>query len=863
MARVDRIDLLASSGIAESPADESSATSCLHCGLDVPRNRLARGNRFCCSGCDHVYKLIHESNLEQYYELRPERGVPVSGFREDAFGWLEPMLGAAQSSDGLLRLALDIQGVHCAACVWLLQQLYERHTGAVQLRINPGRGSADLVWDPALGDVREYLAGAMRFGYRFGPRTGRPPAKSNGILIRLGISAAAAMNVMIFSLCYYFGLSPSDGWIYTVLGQVSVLLTAVAAFVGGEVFFRSTWNGIRRGVVHLDLPIALGILLAFSGSVVAYVLWGPEKAYFDTVTVFVTLMLVGRWLQERVIERNRLSVLSSDGLDAIFVRRVVRHGSADGDAFQERVEVVSGSSIQSGDVLLVVPGDMVPVSGVLQDGNALLSLEWITGESEVVDGLSVATIPAGSFNAGTSAFRLVAKEAFAESRVHDLLSTPAPRERESGQDRWWSRASSVYVASVLLLAVAGFAVWATRDLTKALEVTIATLVVTCPCAIGLAVPLAKELSLLALKRRGVFVRSQGLLDRALAVRRIFFDKTGTLTLGRMTLDPSSRARLAELPAEGRAILYEMSVRSNHPRSRAIVAALSELDTAEEVAEKAARGTDTSTDTSTATATVTATATTTATAPLAVVTLSSDAITEHPGLGLECRHDGVYRLGRPSFVLGAEGVAAEDAADQSATIFGRDGALLLSLSFDEELRGDASDEVSRLRSSGLEIELLSGDSPERTTKVAEQLGIAPEHAFGGLTPEEKSERVRALDRHDSLMVGDGLNDAAGLDSAFVAGTPAIDHPSLPARADFYFLGEGIAAVRLVLAAASQLSRVVRTNLTVAVAYNAFALALCFTGRVSPVSAAILMPISSIGLVLLTVYRMKGKEGVWTS
>ncbi|MEZ4647849.1 MAG: heavy metal translocating P-type ATPase metal-binding domain-containing protein [Candidatus Eisenbacteria bacterium] len=234
MARADRIDLLASTGLADSAPNESSVTSCLHCGLDVPRSRLARGNQFCCSGCDHVYKLIHDSNLERYYELRPERGVPVSGFREDAFGWLEPLLAAERSGDGLLRLALDIQGVHCAACVWLLQQLYERYPGAVQLRINPGRGSADVVWDPAAGDVREYLAGAMRFGYRFGLADGasarevqRHPHPARNL-------AAAAMNVMIFSLCYYFGLSSSDGWIYTVLGQVSILLTAVAAFVGAK-----------------------------------------------------------------------------------------------------------------------------------------------------------------------------------------------------------------------------------------------------------------------------------------------------------------------------------------------------------------------------------------------------------------------------------------------------------------------------------------------------------------------------------------------------------------------------------------------------------------------------------------------------
>jgi len=202
-------------------------------------------------------------------------------------------------------------------------------------------------------------------------------------------------------------------------------------------------------------------------------------------------------------------------------------------------------------------------------------------------------------------------------------------------------------------------------------------------------------------------------------------------------------------------------------------------------------------------------------------------------------------------------------DDRSTVFSRDGELITAFTFDEELRGDAAEEISRLRARGLEIELLSGDSEERTQRVAAQLGLPAGNAFGGLQPEEKSARVRELDRSDSLMIGDGLNDAAGLGEAFVAGTPAIDHPSLPARADFYFLGEGISAVRLVLSGAARLHTVVRTNLAVAVAYNALALALCFTGRVSPVSAAILMPISSIGLVLLTVYRMKGREASWTS
>lgn len=829
MGRGDRTEVLAPAGLVEP--DSTSATACLHCGLDVPRSRLARGNQFCCSGCDHVYRLIHDAGFQQYYQLRPGRGVPAPGLREDALAWLEPLLAAPPSPDGLLHLSLDLQGVHCAACVWLLQQLFERRPGAVRLRINPARGTAELIWDPGRGDVREYLADAVQFGYRFGPRSGRAPARSNGTLVRIGICAAAAMNVMIFSLCYYFGLSAGDGRIYRFLGHVSLLLTAVAAVVGGQVFFRSAWQGLRRGLVHLDLPIALGILLAFTGSVLAYFLWGPERAYFDTVAIFVTLMLVGRWLQERIVERNRLSVLSTEGLEGFYVRRVLR--SVDG---ADRIETVPAGLVQADDVLLMVPGDLVPVAGILQEGQPVLSLEWITGESELVEGVRAVEIPAGAFHAGRSPFRMVAKEAFGQSRVHDLLSGPIATERQSREERWWSRASTGYVVAVLLLAAAGFARWVGQDLTLALEVTIAILVVTCPCAIGLAGPLAQELTLLALKRRGVFVRSRSLLARALSVRKVFFDKTGTLTLGRLALDRVSLDGLAALDAFDRNVLEGMALRSNHPRSRAVVLGLGSCTDAS-AADPA--GTD----------------------AVPADAVPADAVLESIGEGLELTvpDRGVYRLGRPDYVLGASGAIL----GREFTVFGRDGVLLAALSFDEELRGDAAEEIGRLRALGLEIELLSGDSVERTQRVAAQLGLSPECARGGLAPEEKSARVRERDDSDTIMVGDGLNDAAGLSEAFVAGTPAVDHPSLPARADFYFLGEGIAAVRLVLAAASRLRSVVRTNLAIGVIYNAVVLGFCFGGKVGPVSAAVLMPISSIGLVLLTVYRMRGREASWTS
>jgi Cu2+-exporting ATPase len=808
-------DWSSSPDFPDADAAQATATDCLHCGGALGKFHNPADGPFCCRGCKSVYELLHAEDLERYYDLKPGAVPPAPVLRPDSFAWFDRMieeLPATVRDEGPWRLSMDLQGVHCAACVWLLEELFRRETGGQSLRINPTLGTVDLVWDPAGGDLKQYLATVERFGYRLGPPSKSAPRRSRALLIRMAATIALALNVMMLSLSYYFGLAPRDGLLYDAFGWLGLALSTLAVIIGGSVFFRPALVGLRRRGAHLDLPISLGMALAWAGSTAAFLARGPEAAYFDTLTIFVALMLVGRWAREHLLERNRNTLLDHAGVEHITAKRQ----SADGLAAVPAVELVRG------DELWIAPGDLVPVDGVLLRREAEVALDWITGESERTRYEPGQVVPAGAFNAADHGFVVTATEDFATSRLQELLRAPATGSEEEFRPLWWHRVSTIYVAAVLAAAALGLVIWLPRDAGAALQVAVAVLVITCPCALGLATPLAEELTHHLLRRRGVLLRTGDFLEKALHVRKLLLDKTGTLTFDELELTDRSREDLSALDGASRSVLRSMTARSNHPVSKAIHA---ELRAAE---------------------------------PLPATAV--DDLAETAGQGLALTHDGhTWRLGRPTFA--AAGLTGD--AHDGATVFSRDGEPLVALRLEERLRPGAAEELRALADQGYELHLLSGDDPAKVRRMAERLALDADHARGGLDPEAKARRVRALDARDTMMVGDGLNDAPSFEAALCAATPAVDRPVLPGKADFYFFGDGLQALRWSLSAAHQLRRTTRTNLTVAVAYNTVALALALAHLVTPVVAAILMPLSSIGVVGWTAWRLSERRATWTS
>ncbi len=793
---------------------------CLHCGNELGRFWSPPDGPFCCRGCRTVYEMIHAEKLERFYDLKPPTLVPAPTLRPDSYNWLDQLLAARADEgprDGPLRLDLDIQGVHCAACVWLIEELFKRRDAGIQIRINPAVGKVELAWDPARGDLQDFLVEIEKFGYRLGPSRKGDRRQSRALLMRMAIAIAMAMNVMMFSLSYYFGLAPADGAIYGFFGWLSLGLATVALVAGGGVFYKGAIAGLRRRVLHLDVPISLGMTLAYAGSVWGFLTSGPEQAYFDSLTVFIALMLVGRWAQEHILERNRNSLLDSSGAENLTVKRL-SGGSP---------ESVPATSVGRGDELWIAPGDLLPVAGVLMRRPTEVSLDWITGESDQVAFAPGDTVPAGAYNESRHGFTSTTTEDFAESRLQDLLSA-SPVADEEFRPQWWHRVSGWYVIAVLTAAAIGGVGWLAYDPAMALKVVISVLVVTCPCALGLATPLAEELTHGALRKSGVFLRKQSFLEKALSVRKVLLDKTGTLTLGGLRMDDASRESLAGLDPRSRAVLRHLTARSNHPVSVCLARAMRELPAEPE--------------------------------DVRVTGAAAEDLGEIPGAGLELTlPDGVWRLGRPGFAAGGGGTGR--------TLLTRDGACLAGFTMHEEFKADAAGEVAALHDEGYEVHILSGDDQAKVDAAARALGVPATAARGNLTPEAKAACVRALDEHDTLMVGDGLNDSPSFEVALCAATPAVDRPVLPGKADFFFLGDGIVAIGRSLDAARYLRRVVRDNLALAVGYNVLAVALCLAGWVTPVVAAIIMPVSSVAVVSLTAVRMSrrrsGRRSAWTS
>jgi P-type Cu2+ transporter len=780
---------------------------CAHCLQPIPRGRE---DGYCCRGCKAVAGLLRTARLERYYELRRGPGVPVTELPERAEDrkWVEPIQNKIRASEGPVHVALDVQGVHCTACVWLIETLFERRERG-RIELNPALGRAELVVDRDF-PLEAFIDDVESFGYRVSEPNGEDePLASDGLLIRAGIALALAGNGMLLSAAIHLGLD--SGVVYAWAREISFFAAVLAVMIGAPVFVRSAWAGLRGSVLHLDLPIALGMGLAFFGSAWSYATDGQAN-YVDTLTVFVALMLLGRFLQTRVLERNRRELLRDRGASSLLTRRLR----------DDRAELTPCVAIEPGDVLLLSPGDLVPVDAALLDDAASFSFDWIDGESRPRTMERGARVPSGALLASDSAVRVEASEPFSASRVRSLLEGTSRKGDDDSRDLAGLPANigGIYVAFVLAAAAAAAWVsWArSGDVVLMLEIATATLVVTCPCAFGIAVPLAYEVIQSQLRRAGVFVRRASVFKRALGVRRVVFDKTGTLTTGRLELVDASPLRALDDAARRR--VYALAARSNHPKSRALARALEDEWT---------------------------------------LTLdASHRVTESLGRGLTLVLDGVaHRLGEPSFALtdALEARALIDAGKD--LVYSIDGRRVLALETHEALRPEAALELEALERAGLVTYISSGDRAARCEALGAELGVPPARVFAEQSPEDKARFVEANDPSSILMVGDGLNDARALSLAGCSATPSIERPFTASRCDFYFVSPGLEAVSRLLESSARLAKVVRADLWIALVYNVAAVSLAMAGLMRPWLAAIVMPASSIGTITFTVLALRAR------
>ena len=723
------------------------------------------------------------------------------------------------AADGqrLMVSSLQITGMRCAACSEIVEAACISVAGVQSVRVSAAAERATVAWLPEHGRLSDVVRALRAAGYdamadvAASSRT-RRTAESRTLLWRLFVATFCMMQVMMLAAPGYLaGPGQIDAGLLQLMNWGAwVFSVPVVAFAAGP-FLRSAWASLLRRQLGMDVPVSLAVLVTFgAGTVATFDPTGPLGAdvYFDSLAMFITFLLAGRWLEMRL--RHRAEIV----LEATLV---TLPETAERVAVDGRVETISALRLASGDRVRVVSGQAFPADGVLVQGQTVADEALLSGESTLVPKPCGAAVIAGSVNRGAPVEMRVDR-CGPDTRLESILALmrEAATERPPAvamADRW----AGVFLATVLLLALAGAAVWSQIEPSRAVWVAVAVLVVTCPCALSLAAPSALLASASALARRGVIVRRLAMLDSLAGVDTLFLDKTGTLTFAQPRLLAIDSVGVPVGAGVNRAeVLHAAALAawSHHPMARAVAAQAPD--------GAAARWTD---------------------------------VREEIGNGLEASDVAgqSWRLGHRAWVADLP-ADTDSGTDRAAGVwFGPRGTPRLRFRIGEALREDVSVALAGLRACGLRIVLLSGDSREQVAAFAATLALDQCHA--GLAPRDKLELVRHAQSHGQrvAMVGDGVNDTPALAAADVSF--AMGQGALVARhqADAVLGSERLVELWFARRLAVRCRRVIRQNLAWAALYNLACVPLALAGVLPPWAAGLGMAASSL-LVVANARRL---------
>ncbi len=781
------------------PASLQSTVLCAHCGLPTA------GGRFCCAGCDAAHGLIQTLGLGTYYTRRI-LARDHSTLRPDPFNDAAHISVARHvqtAPDGTHSIVLAVEGLSCGACVWLIEQVLAAEAGVKTARVNLTTRRLTITFTGDATRADQLAARVASLGYRVAPFDAArlalaDDAHGRALTRALAVAGFAAANVMLLSLGTWFGLTQHMGpATRDLLHWVSALIALPAVAYSGQPFFRSAFAALRHGRSNMDVPISIGVIIVSCMSL-AETIAGGVHTYFDSAVTLLFFLLIGRVLDHRARGAARATAAQLLMLRASDVRVQAADGT---------VHRVASETIVPGDIVLVAMGERIGADGIILTGDTTLDSSVISGESLPQPAAPGAQVFAGMLNLGAAitvrANATAADTLLAEcQRLIDAAQTARGRFVALAD-----RIARAYAPAVHLTALTTFMVWyfvAGRDFAWCLRTAVSVLIITCPCALALAVPAVQVIATSRLMRLGVLLKSPTALERLAQVDTVVFDKTGTLTEPTLHLAPGADAASVKLAAS-------LASTSRHPLCRAL------CEAAGPVAARAG-------------------------------------VTELPAQGiLAFTQGGELRLGRAAFCA----VIAEP-ADSPELWLTTPHTPPVRFTFAEALRRDSAKTVATLGARGFGLALISGDHAASVQRIAATLGITTWRAR--MTPPEKAAYLGELATagHHALMVGDGLNDAPSLAAAYVSCAPASAADISQTVADVVIQGATLAPLALLLATARRARRAIAQNLVISLLYNLIMVPLAISGAVTPWIAAIAMSGSSL-LVMGNAFRGTYRAG----
>jgi heavy metal translocating P-type ATPase len=774
--------------VARPEPARSRNTGCIHCGLPVA---FGRNSSFCCAGCEAVYGLLEANQLGHYYELKkryadPEKCLP-SLENTESYSYLDdPEVRMSYADSSGKEMNFYLEGVHCVACVWITERIPTLLSGvkSVHLDLSKSRASVEITEGGSFADVALEFE---RLGYRPHPEERkqgelRDKREKKFELFRIAVAAAGAGNIMLLSIATYSGAGPefssSFRWINAFL-FLPVLTFSAAPF------FYSAYSSLRRRVISIDVPIAFGIGV---GSIASFVslISGGAQTYFDSLASLIFLLLASRYFLRTV--QNR-------AVEATHLFKFLTPSRANRRLEDGTVEECKTETLRPGEIVVVRPGEVIPVDGEIIAGSSDVSRSWLTGESRSEEVRPGHAVSAGSLNE-TRLITVRVERVGAQTRLGDILKQTQVAARGRSKSLYIADQMARYFVPFTFFFIAvGVLIGLQYGVEDAVLRGLAVAIVACPCAFALAIPLAMSRTIGKLAQHGTLVRGPEVIERLSLVDTVFFDKTGTLTYGDLrVLEWTSVRKGLER------VLLGLEINSIHPVARAIRKKFSSPD---------------------------------------FIPAEISELREVLGRGVEGEFEGKrYTL-----------TSMKGSGSDTEVELREDGKTVGMLVLGDEVRPGAKATVGELKRLGFRVGLLSGDRSSAVYSLSDRLGISRENVRGECTPEDKVSFLKKYPR--ALMVGDGVNDAIALAStwASIAVNGGLE-ASMQAAGVYTTSRTPLEVIRTVRAARETM-KVVRRNLAFTILYNVVVIGVALSGDLSPLFAAVAMPVSATVVFLISL------------